>query len=519
MSDLRSSDGLTSAEPAQTPAPALPREQLLLQQAGDVIANLRSQMAELERREQNLAAQTAALESERRRLRLTVQEIDEQAQQRELGLRKQDASLAERECDLGRREEDLTRQTQELEARIGEQEQRWKLGLESIDSELAAERESREASFREELRALAEQLAEERGVLEQDHAQLREQLKQEAAELRKRIEELRDELETVRQEKLSEVELRETQLHRREVELEKRTRFHESHLNQLRRSVEEAQANLDRAQQKYRERQLHATEELDRQRQHLIRARDRLIQREDALERERHLVEELRRTVQLRAEEEQSRWLQERQQKEEESEAHLADFRRQRDMLALHAQNLEARRTRLDHIRDELERNHRETLELQAAVERVWEELCGTHGEETAALRLKPARTALQSHYEELQKSLKVKCDEIRAAEGRLEEQRLKFRSEREGFTQWMTQRELQLQDREESLQRDIQLAAEHEAEWRRTRERWTLEKIEAESVIRQLLEELDSELLPVPRQDSDVSRTSISDDGASIAA
>lgn len=486
------SSAATDNDSART---APPREQLLLQQAGDVIENLRSQMAELERREQNLATQTAALENESRRLRLTVQEFEEQSQQREESLKLAESSLAERAASLDQMQERLQKERAEFEADVEIRQQQFAAGLRDIDDELAAERATRRAAMEKELEDLASEVQIERSRWKEEQDSLRAEFDTEAVRLRSELENLQAELEMVRTEKLADVEQREASIQRREVELEKRTRLHENHLRQLRRSFEAQQTEFGQQQQQIRLRQVDMSEQLDRRWLHLVRVRDRLTQREESIDRERHLIDELRRTILHRAEEQEARWAQDRTCWEDECEAHRADIRRQQDMLALHAQNLEARRSRLDQLRDELEQTHRETLELRVAVEQVWTELADTMGEEAARERVEQARAELVSAFDHFEGSLGRQHAEIRAAEQRLTEQRERFRAEREEFTQWMSRRELQLQEREELLQRDVRVASEHEADWRRTRERWTLEKIEAESVIRQLLDELDADL------------------------
>jgi chromosome segregation ATPase len=494
--------------PQQPLSPAVPREQLLLQQAGDVIENLRTQMSELDRRGQNLTAQSAALENERRRLRLSAQQFEDQVQQREQDLRRQKAQceqqaarLEEQQNQLQQQREQLVQQQAELEAQIQARDEQFREGVANIEEELAAERNARRQAMEEELQKLAETIARQHEQWHTEQAEHEQQHQQTLAARQAELAALEEQLDQMRQQKLADIQARESELQRKQVELEKRTRFHESHLEQLRRSLQRQQAECDRSHQRTRTGQVHFARLLDLQRQQLLRARDRLSQREESLERERHLIDDLRRSLQSRGSQEQQRCSEDRQAWEQERAAHQADIRRQQDMLALHARNLEARRARLDHLRDDLEQTHRQTLEIRLVVEQLWAQASQSFGEEATRKRIEQARSELAGSYETLQKTLDEQRADLEAAEQRLAEQRDRFRTERKEFTAWMSQHEQQLLQREQLLQRDIESAAEREAEWRTTRERWTLEKIEAESVIRQLLEELDNDLtrsLPV---------------------
>ena len=535
-------------EPAGSASPRALQDQTLLHQAGDVLENLRTQLAELDRREQHVAAQTTALEQERRILRLSSQEFEDQMKQREARFAETEASLrtrreqlesaeqqidaAQSELEQSRTELDTERdsfreqvvaefdheRTQldheraQFEQRVAEHERKWQDGLEAIEAALEEERDSRRRDLEAELVQLEQSIAAQQVAWDQEQTQRQEQFEADAAQ---QVADLRSELDAIREEQVGEIERREQNLHRKQVDLEKRTRFHERHLDQLRRALEQQQDDLDRERQLRNTEQVQAAELLERRHRQLSQFRVRLMQREESLQRERRLIEDARAAVELRRSEEAGLVHRQRTAWEEESQALRADIRRQQDMLTLHSQNLEARRARLDELRDDLEETHRETLELRLVVEQVWAQLSQTFGEEATRVRVEQARTEFLSGYEKSRESLIEQQQAILDAEARLEEQRLRFRQEREEFAGWMDERERQLVEQEQSLQRDMEAAAASEDEWRATRERWTLEKIEAESVIRQLLEELDADLIPIPSGESDSPSESL--DGDSI--
>jgi chromosome segregation ATPase len=74
------------------------RDEQALQHAGRILEHLRVQLAELDRREQNLNSQLSAMDQERRSLRLWSQQFTDDAERREEELRAREIKLAEREA-------------------------------------------------------------------------------------------------------------------------------------------------------------------------------------------------------------------------------------------------------------------------------------------------------------------------------------------------------------------------------------------------------------------------------------
>ena len=87
--------------PQRAVAAALPQqEQELFVQASQLADHLRTQFAELERREQSLSEQLALLDKERRSVRLWVHQFEEELQEREAGLTAKETGFAQKlaEC-------------------------------------------------------------------------------------------------------------------------------------------------------------------------------------------------------------------------------------------------------------------------------------------------------------------------------------------------------------------------------------------------------------------------------------
>jgi hypothetical protein len=176
---------------------------------------------------------------------------------------------------------------------------------------------------------------------------------------------------------------------------------------------------------------------------------------------------------------------------EAERDSQKADLRRQQDMLALHAENLETRRQRLDRLRAELEETNRQTLELRLAVEEASAQLTQSAGAEVTKRRIDEARAILAEYYRHTRESLIQQRQELEQAQTRVHQQRDEFRAERQLLVDWVNQQETQLAGRELALRGEREAIDGREAAWRAASERWTNEKLEAETVIRDLLVKL----------------------------
>jgi len=76
-------------------------------------------------------------------------------------------------------------------------------------------------------------------------------------------------------------------------------------------------------------------------------------------------------------------------------------------------------------------------------------------------------------------------------AQRQLEEQAARLRSDRESFARRMQEREQQLQEQQARLESRVTEWQQREASWRHMRDDWLREKINAEHIIRSLLDEL----------------------------
>ncbi len=416
-------------------------------ETGQIAAHLRQQYVDLDRREQRLHAQLAHAEQERREQRLWAADIESGLEEREFAIARQEAALAQRSDAC--------------------------LKLES------------------ELHDLHETLLRERHSLNLERDQLTHDREEQTQALEGLQARQQYEIERLRADLAGEHDQAEAALKQERVLLESRHRFQQDHLQRAMHDFEKGQDEFRREQQLLRTRQEETQAQNMLRSRQLDRQRDLLGERQKSIERERELLLKERRAMEARAAADNDSYRHERIAWVAERDSQKADIRRQQDMLALHAENLETRRQRLDRLRAELEETNRQTLELRLAVEETAAQLMQTAGSEVVKRRIDEAHAILGEYYRHTRESLMGQRQELEQARMRLQQQRDEFRGERQMLVEWVSQEERQLAAGEDELRREREAIDQREAGWRQTAQRWTNERLEAESVIRDLLRRL----------------------------
>jgi len=447
MSDATRTAPIAKRE-AQSAASMAPAEQTV-REVGRLMEHLRGQLEELDRREANLNRQLVSFDNERRAMRLAAQQAEQQAEQRAELLNEREQAVAARENEC---------QTQEAETL----EQR--TAIAAAEETLASDR----ATFREQVIG---EFAAERESLEaskQSHDQ------REAA-----------------------IAAGEASLAQQGIDLEKRTRFHEEHLNRLRREVAEQKSEVERERQRLRTWSNQVDDSIRFRLAHIRKFRDLLDRREQSLETEAEILREQRESM----ERDLARQHQEAAAEEAaliaDSEKRQADFRSQQDLLTLHSENLEGRRQRLDKMRDELDQSHQDALELRMAAEQVHAEVVQATDAQAAQDRIQAARESLFEYYRDLRESLTQRRQEADDAQRSLQAKRDEFHAERDAQIQRIAEREQQISLRE---RQSAELNSENsvrETTWIAAREGWREDQLEAERVIRELLQQLEAAVAP----------------------
>lgn len=487
---------------------------------------LRQERAQLGAERETAAAEYRRLQADRARYR---QELQAELHDDRTELQQTIARASELQAGLAEREDALRVEREQFESSLDtarallDEElaaRRTKFDEQLVDDRARMETEVNEAALTEELKADRQRLEQERVRFQETTAEWEQRKAQDVVEQRRRqerldeeqrraereIDELRrrvwDEIDAERnehQQKLqSELQRATKEWEQAQAECRKQTaleqsrlRFQQDHLHRTREEVETAQNQLRVEYQKSRQR---LEDMLDIQ-----RLRDRQLDRrramyehiEQSLARRKDTVVKLHQSVESHGARERERLSAERESWELKLQSQSAENRRQTDILALHAENLEKRRTRLDTLRTEIESRHSELLETQLAVDEAWAQLSQVTGDDGVQARVDETRSQLSVFYSSLRQGLTSQQTDLEEARDQLVQQRQEFHVERQQLTEAFADQEQQLRRRAESLRVQLGQVEQQEAEWQRARDAWTRERLEAEEIIRDLLAEL----------------------------
>ncbi|AMV20965.1 hypothetical protein [Planctomyces sp. SH-PL14] len=475
-----------SSETASFPKPRFPverpvrKDEQTLAQAGRVMEQLRLQLAELDRREETLNQQLATLDQESRSLKAWSQQFTEEADRRERELRATERRIVDREqaCDvqhtaLSEKEQDLNRQRDEL----------------------AAEREAMKESLERELYQERAKVVEAQQQFQDERTAAQEQLDERRAE----IERLREERLGPLDEREQTVERREQELHQREIDLEKRTRFHEDHLKRLRQEIAGQKSDLEQERQSLRVWSVQVEESIHLRLRHVQRFRDLLEEREKACDEERHLLHQSRRSLDEELIRRRAELEAEKAEFLAETEKRAADVQDQQNAIAAQLEAVEDRQTELDRLQQEIEATHQENLEMRAAVDEAYADLCAKADEALVRERLTQSRAMLHEQFRRVHDAIAEQKSAVAGLLSELDEQRQAYRAERDSTAAWLRQREADVEQRQAALARERGQHHAGEGHWIAARDRWRNEKLEAETIIRGLVTELETLLSTRP--------------------
>ena len=485
---------------------------------------LRQERAQLGAERESAATEFRRLQADRARYRQELQaelhndrtELQESIAQAE----KIQATFADREAALHQErsefETSLNTARAMLDEELAERRAEFEKQLETERARMEAE--VNEAALTEKLRADRQSFENERSRFQETSAEWEQRREQEVVDLRRRQEQLDQEQRRAEQE-IDELRRRvwdeidgertehqnrlRTELQRAREECEQsqaegrkqfaleesRIRFQQDHLQRTREEVEAAQNLLRVEYQKSRQR-LEDMLEIQRLRdRQLVRRRAMYEHIEQSLVRRQETIVKLHQSVESHSERERERLAAERESWELKLESQSAENRRQTDILALHAENLEKRRTRLDSLRSEIETRHGELLETQLAVDEAWAQLSQVTGDDAVQARVDQTRNQLSTFYSSLREGLASQQTDLEETREQLAQQRQEFHLERQQLTEAFADQEQQLRRRSESLGMQLAQVEQQEADWQRARDGWIRERLEAEEIIRDLLE------------------------------
>lgn len=424
-----------------------------LLQARQIAEHLQKRYSELQRREQRLNAQLSQLDQERRTVRMWVSECESVIQQR-------DDELVQRESNLESREAECLKQEHELQ--------------------------SRKAAVLLQEKELSDIQAQWRAEWEQERATLQQELDQKRIEIQN---------EEIRFAQVKETQVAEIQQER--TLLMNRIRFQEEHLQKLRKDFEATQSAFHVEKQRIQS-FLAETEHQQRRREaNLARYRSLLEERDAGVQRQHILLAKTRKAGLDSLTRDHQRIVADQRDWQMVRERQQAELVRQTEMLRLNAENLEARQKRLESLRAELEETNRRTLEMRLVVEEACAQLAQAVGPEAARQRIEAAQRSLSDHYRQAREQLLAERREVEQFQQVLVTQRDQLRAEQQALSDWMTKQDEQLRSRDAKLRQEEASSTTRELAWQNTREGWLLEKLEAESIIRDLLKRLEAQSGP----------------------
>lgn len=419
-------------------------------QAQQIAEHLQQRYADLHRREQRLHVQLADLDQERRTIRMWVADCEADLQQRDVDLLQRNADCNDRESsclalehEMQSRKAELLRQESELQHIQDRWRDEWEL---------------------------------ERQTLQQELDQQRLQLQNDQAHFA-----------LVKEGQLADIQ-QERSL------LLNRIRFQEDHLQKLRREFEAIQAAFHLERQRAQSTIVETDAQIQRRQAHLDRQRAVLEERDAAVQRQYNLLNKMRRAELESLALDRQRFEAEQHDWQLIHETQHAELERKNEILQSHAENLEARQSRLEQLRLELEATNGKTMEMRLAVEEACAQLAQAVGPEVARQRIEAAQLALSQHHRQARETLIRHRQELEQFQRSVLLQRDEFRTEQQTLTEWISQRDEELQFRAENFQAEQAAAIAREQSWQQARERWLQEKLEAEAVIRDLLRRVEQQ-------------------------
>ena len=157
-------------------------------------------------------------------------------------------------------------------------------------------------------------------------------------------------------------------------------------------------------------------------------------------------------------------------------------------------------------MRGEMESSNRLTLEARLAMEEAWAELLPTVDPEMIRQRIEAGRAAIAEHYRRLRDEVEVERQEMQLERLRFQDhvrrQQDQLRTDRDQQPAVLAIREEQVRLAEQRLKADTDKWEKHEQRWHAARAQWLEEKLEAERIIRGLLDQVTTTrdtVLPFP--------------------
>ena len=393
-------------------------------------------------------------------------------------------------------EEQIESQRTELEKeyrqKLGGIEQSLKDERSRQIEELTRQQAQQQIAFEQEQSAFRKQAEIEKAALENQREEMEREKTRQIVEWERQFDEQMTKAKTEKEFFEREMALEKEKLAKEKTVLGNRIKFQQDHLEKSQHEFEAARHEFE---------QLVQTRQAEFQKQELLlhyrstqldHYRALSDERFGSLEREHRLLNSARKTMESDALRENEHFELQKKAWEKERAVQQAELQRQQNMLDQHADNLERRKERLDQLRSELEETHRETLEMRMAVEEAMAQLAQSTDEGEAKKRIENAKAALSEHYKLLRESVVQQREALQETKNLHLAQRDELEEEKQSFAEWFAEREEQLKQWESRLVKNMGELDEKISSYREMRDTVFSERVEAESIIRELLDQLE---------------------------
>ena len=511
-------------------------------------AALRAQILQQQTQLESLQQRFHRVESERNQWQSRARElarIEEDLRVRERDLRFAEAAVernrsslreqVQREIEVERTallqlQSTLQQEKVEYEQRLKVKEAEYNAALQNLDDKLAEKREQLKAELREEIsKEVLQEKAELSRVYDEFESSRQisiEEIQRQTAELEEQRQEFDLQLQLEREQLEKALERQRHDLQNEKSLFQKRYRFQFDHLQQSREELETSLRAFRREESQLRidARRFDDIHQM-RQRQlerllNVVRQREESIQRQASVmlttvdEQKQELARERARFVTR-----QDLWNQEKESREKE-------LQRRMELLEVKNDNLALRRRQLEELREDIERTHQSTLETRLAIEETHVRISRELPDEEARAAIESARSSMHEQHLKMSETLTKRRHELAGQVQRLQQQQQELAQQKKTIAATFSQREQELQQQLSTLSANERTIDDVNAQWQTARDKWKQERLEAETIIRGLLEQLtDRELADIESERSLLAHPEItgrllpSDDSESASA
>lgn len=252
--------------------------------------------------------------------------------------------------------------------------------------------------------------------------------------------------------------------------------------------------------QQWQRRVTETNEQHRRRRSQLDRYRELLAERELSLNREEELLARSKQAFETEQAQDRDRLTEQREMLDRQGRELLEEHKQAESAMARDSEKLKERGLRLEGLRKELEHTSLRNLEDRLAAEEALAEFIARTGEPAARQRVDEVRVVIAGQIREMTTSSnRTQAEEtarlVAFTQQQVEEEAARLKKERETFTRRVHEREQELHEQESRLESKTAEWQQRESTWRHMRDSWLQERVNAEQIIRSLLDELSSDV------------------------